>query len=83
MSSKLRFQVVGEAFSKQPVDVPNRTERPSEYFAKYVFNRQKMFQYLSADVFRKMCDVMDNGATLDLATADAVAAGMKLSLIHI
>ena len=77
MSSKLRFQVVGEAFSKQPVDVPNRKERPSEYFAKYVFNRQKMFQYLSADVFRKMCDVMDNGATLDLATADAVAAGMK------
>ncbi len=77
MSSTLRFQVVGEAFGKKPVYVPNCTERPSEFFAKYVFNRQKMFKYLPAKVYRKMCDVIDNGASLDLATADAVAAGMK------
>ena len=77
MSSTLRFQVVGEAFKKHPIDVPNPKERPSEFFAKYVFTRQKMMQYLPADVFRKMVDVMDNGTTLDLKTADAVAAGMK------
>ncbi len=77
MSSALRFKVVGEAFSRKPVNVPNRTERPSEYFAKYVFNRQKMLKYLPAKVYKKMCDVIDNGSTLDLATADAVAAGMK------
>ncbi len=77
MSSTLRFKVVGEAFTKKPVNVPNCTERPSEFFAKYVFNRQKMFKYLPAKVYKKMCDVIDNGANLDLATADAVAAGMK------
>ena len=77
MSSTLRFQVVGEAFKKKPVEIPNREERPSEYFAKYVFNRQKMFKYLPSKVYAKMCDVIDNGAKLDLATADAVAEGMK------
>ncbi len=77
MSSTLRFQVVGEAFSKQPIDVPNRVERPSEYFGKYVFNRQTMFKYLPARVYKKMCDVIDNGTTLDLATANEVAEGMK------
>ncbi len=77
MSSTLRFQVVGEAFKKHPIDVPTPKERPSEFFAKYVFTRQKMMQYLPADVFRTMVDVMDNGTTLDLKTADAVAAGMK------
>ena len=77
MSATFRFQVVGEAFRKKPVEIPNREDRPSEYFAKYVFNRQKMFKYLPAKVYKKMCDVIDNGTTLDLATADAVAAGMK------
>ena len=57
--------------------MPNREDRPSEFFAKYVFNRRKMSQYLPADVYDKMCDVIDNDAKLDLDTADAVAEGMK------
>ncbi len=77
MSSTLRFQVVGEAFKKHPVEVPTPAERPSEFFGKYVFSRKKMATYLSAEVYAKMVDVMDGDATLDLATADAVAAGMK------
>ena len=77
MSSTLRFQIVGEAFKKRPVEVPKRKERPSEFFAKYVFNRQKMQQYLPANIYKKMCDVIDGSAPLDMATADAVAAGMK------
>ena len=77
MSSSLRFEVVGEAFKKKAIEVPTPAERPSEFFAKYVFTRQKMYKYLSADVFKKMCDVMDNGASLDLKTADKVAEGMK------
>ena len=77
MSSSIRFRIVEEAFKKKAIEIPNRKERPSEFFAKYVFNRKKMAHYLPKDVFRKMCDVIDNGTTLDLATADAVAAGMK------
>ena len=73
----LRFQVVGEAFKKKPLDVKAPSERPSEYFGKKVFNREKMYKYLPKDVYEKMIDVMDNGVRLDRAVADAVAAGMK------
>ena len=77
MSSTLRFQVVGEAFKKHPVEVAAPKERPSEFFGKYVFNRQKMQQFLPASVYDKMVEVIDHGATLDLKTADSVAEGMK------
>lgn len=75
--SELRFRVVETAFKKKeaPVEIPN--ERPSEYFAKYVFNREKMFKYLPGNIYNKLVDVMDNGAPLDRSVADAVAAGMK------
>ena len=75
--SNLRFQVVEEAFKKQALDVKAPSERPSEYFGKYVFNRQKMYKYLPADIYAKLIDVIDNGARLDRSIADAVAAGMK------
>ena len=73
----LRFQVVGEAFKKKPLDVKTPSERPCKYFGKKVFNREKMYKYLRKDVYEKMIDVMDNGARLDRDVADAVAAGMK------
>ncbi len=77
MASRLRFKVVDDAFKKRPVEVSVPKERPSDYFGKYVFDRKKMFKYLPAKVYAKMCDVIDNGAHFDLAIADAVAEGMK------
>ena len=77
MANNLRFQVVEEAFKKHALDVKAPSERPSEYFGKYVFNREKMHRYLPKDVYEVMIDVMDNGASLDRSIADAVAAGMK------
>ena len=73
----LRFQDVGEAFKKKPLDVIAPTDRPAKYFGRKVFNREKMYKYLPKDVYEKMIDVMDNGARLDREVADAVAAGMK------
>ena len=75
--SSLRFKVVGEAFRKKALEVETPADRPSVYFAKYVFNKQKMFKYLPAKVYAKMCDVIDNGAPHDRSVADEVAAGMK------
>ena len=75
--SNLRFQVVEEAFKKKALDVKAPSERPSQYFGKYVFNREKMYKYLPANVYTKLIDVIDNGARLDRSIADAVAAGMK------
>ena len=75
--SKLRFRVVETAFKKKAATVETPAERPSEYFAKYVFNREKMFKYLPSAVYAKLTDAMDNGAPLERAIADEVAAGMK------
>ncbi|MBP3844132.1 MAG: glutamine synthetase III [Prevotella sp.] len=74
--TNLRFQVVEEAFKKKPLDVQAPSERPYEYFGKKVFNREKMYKYLPKQVYEQMIDVIDNGARLDRAMADAVAAGM-------
>ena len=75
--SNLRFQVVGDAFAKKPLDVSAPVERPCDYFGKKVFNRKKMYKYLPKDVYAKMIDVIENGARLDREVADAVAAGMR------
>ena len=77
MSNELRFRVVEEAFKKKPLEVPTPSERPSAYFGKYVFSREKMYKYLPIDVYTKLIDVIDNGARLDRSIADAVADGMK------
>lgn len=75
--ANLRFDVVAEAFRKRPLELVPPLERPSEYFARKVFNRQKMYKYLPSDVYEKLIDVIDNGAHLDRGIADAVAKGMR------
>ena len=75
--SNLRFKVVEEAFKKRPLDVPAPKERPSEYFGKYVFNREKMFKYLPLATYEKLREVIEKSIPLDLAVADEVARGMK------
>lgn len=72
--SKLRFRVVETAFKKKAVEVPTPAERPSEYFGKYVFNKEKMFKYLPSKVYNALIDAIDNGAPLDRSIADEVAA---------
>ena len=69
--------MVETAFGKKPshVDIPEG--RPSEYFGMNVFNREKMFRYLSAEVYAKLINVIDTGSALDRSIADEVAAGMK------
>ena len=77
--ANLRFDVVAEAFRKRPLELVPPLERPSEYFARKVFNRQKMYKYLPSDVYEKLIDVIDNGAHLDRGIADAVAKGMNVT----
>ncbi|MDE6051289.1 MAG: glutamine synthetase III, partial [Paramuribaculum sp.] len=73
----LRFKVVDEAFNRKadPVEIP--AERPEKYYGKYVFNRQKMFEYLPAETFQALTQAIDNKQPLPLGVADKVAEGMK------
>ena len=49
--TSLRFNVVEKAFQAKPQPVAVPDGRPSEYFGKYVFNREKMFKYLPSTVY--------------------------------
>ena len=75
--SKLRFDVVQDAFKKKAVAIDVPETRPSEYFGELVFNRDKMRKYLDVRTFNALVNCVDNGASLDRETADAVAKGMK------
>ena len=73
----LRFKVVDEAFNRKadPVEIPS--DRPEKYYGMYVFNRQRMFEYLPAKTFQVLCDAIDNKKPLPREVADSVAEGMK------
>ena len=75
--SELRFNVVESAFYKKAATVDIPEGRPCDYFGKYVFGREQMFHYLSAETYASLIDVIDNGAELDRKVADEVAEGMR------
>ena len=75
--SNLRFKVVEEAFKKRPIEAKKPLERPSEYFAKNVFNREKMFKYLPLNTYTQLLESIEQGTSLPLEVANEVAKGMK------
>lgn len=75
--SKLRFDVVQDAFKKKAAKVETPSTKISDYFGELVFNRDKMRKYLDGATFKALVNCIDNGAPLDRKTADGVAAGMK------
>lgn len=75
--SKLRFRVVEEAYNRKAVQVDVPVERPEQYYGKYVFNRQKMAQYLPQSVYDALVNAIDNKESLSRDIADSVADGMK------
>ena len=72
-----RFELVRASFGKkaQAVEVPS--QKSSEYFGAYVFDRAKMRKYLDPETLEALLECIDKGHPLDRATADGVARGMK------
>lgn len=75
--SHLRFNVIEEAYNRKAVHVQVPAERPEVYYAKAVFNRQKMFEYLSKDTYDALVFAIENKRPISRALADSVAVGMK------
>ncbi|MBD5239440.1 MAG: glutamine synthetase type III [Bacteroidales bacterium] len=73
----LRFKVVDEAFNRKAIPVEIPSERPQAYYGMYVFNRQKMFEYLPRATYEALVNAIDNKEPLPLEVADSVAEGMK------
>ncbi|HLP05807.1 MAG TPA: glutamine synthetase III, partial [Paludibacter sp.] len=76
--SSLRFKAVEEAFKKKALCVSAPEKFTSDYYGKYVFNSAAMAKYLSKDTLKALKNVIEKDATLDLALASHIAAGMKL-----
>jgi len=75
--SKLRFDVVQEAFKKRAVEVEVPALKTSDYFGELVFVGDKMRRYLDAATYAALQAAQEGDAPLDAETADAVAQGMK------
>jgi len=75
--SKLRFKCVEEAFSRKAIPVKIPKERVDRYYARQVFNRAKMFEYLPRETYFALVDAIENKKNLNLKLADDIAEGMK------
>ena len=75
--SSLRFKVLSAAFKRKAVEVKTPSNKTSEYFAEYVFNKTAMGKYLSKETLNALAEAIDDGKPLERETADQVAAGMK------
>lgn len=76
--SSLRFKAIEAAFMHKPVEVANPDCLVSDYYGKYVFNRDQMSKYLSKETIKVLYNAIDKGQVLDRGIADHVAAGMKM-----
>ena len=76
--SNLRFRSVESALRRKAVPVNVPTEKTSDYFGMYVFDRIKMRKYLSKETLKVVLDSIDKGMPLDRNIANHVAAGMRM-----
>lgn len=75
--STLRFRSVEEASSRKAVRVEMPAMRPDRYYGEKVFDRRKMFEYLTRDTYEALVYAIDNKQPLCRDVADGVAEGMK------
>ncbi|MDR1938452.1 MAG: glutamine synthetase III, partial [Tannerellaceae bacterium] len=74
----LRFDAVKEAFNRRAVKVEAPANKTSDYFGKYVFDRNNMRKYLSKETLKLVLNAIDRGEALERKVADHVAAGMRM-----
>lgn len=75
--SLLRFEAVKEASDRKAVKVDTPNESPELYYAKAVFNRQRMYEYLPKKTFDQLIYAIDNKQPISRELADSVADGMR------
>ena len=76
--ANLRFEAVKEASGRKVVAVATPTDKTSDYFGKYVFDRNNMRKYLSKETLKSVLNAIDKGAPLEREVANHVAAGMRM-----
>ncbi len=80
--SKQRFKAILES-QKRPIIEVKEEGRRSDFFAKNVFNDDKMIQYLTKDALNSVKGAVFSGSKIDRKIADQVAEAMKAWAISI
>lgn len=75
--AKLRFDAINQAMNRQPVDVPKKSGKISDYYGRKVFHDEAMRQYLPSEVYKRVTECITTGQKLERRLADEVGAGMK------
>ncbi|WP_291529453.1 glutamine synthetase III [Bacteroides sp. UBA939] len=74
----LRFKAVEEASKRKAVEVQAPAAKTSDYFGKYVFDRNNMRKYLSKETLKLVLNAIDKSDSLPREVANHVAAGMRM-----
>ena len=75
--SNIRFEALKNAFSHKPIVVNEPEGKVKDYFARDVFTREKMKEYISQAVLDQLFDDVDNGRTIHRDIAGVVAIGIR------
>ena len=75
--SNIRFEALKNAFLHKPIVVNEPEGKVKDYFARDVFTRDKMKEYISQDVLDQLFDDVDNGRTIHRDIAGVVAIGIR------
>ena len=75
--SNIRFDALKKAFNRTPVVVDVPEGKVKDYFARDVFTREKMKEYIAQDVLDELFDDVDNGQPIHREIAGVVAIGIR------
>ena len=75
--SNIRFDALKKAFNRTPVVVDVPEGKVKDYFARDVFTREKMKEYIAQDVLDELFDDVDNGQPIRREIAGVVAIGIR------
>ena len=73
----VRFEAVKMAKEHKPVSVNVPEGRVKDFFARDVFTRERMKEYIAEDVLEQLFDDVDNGRTIHREIAGSVAIGIR------
>src|SRR5690554_300512 len=75
--SSFRFKALENVMNRKPIHVETPSAKISDYFAKRVFNMDKMREYLVDDAVEAVNESMNTGKRIPRSVADQVASAMK------
>ena len=75
--SNIRFEALKMAFRPMPVQIDVPEGKVKDYFARDVFTRDKMKEYIAQEVLDQLFDDVDNGRTIHRDIAGVVAIGIR------